>query len=244
MRTRLLELARHKASFFARVSHELRTPLNAIIGYSDLLLEEQEGDPAVAADVTRIRRAGTELLALVNDILDLSRAQAHRLTLDERAVELRELIAAVENTAWPLAASNGNRINVRVDAGISMVMADPVRLKQVLLNLVANAAKFTQDGTIELVVTPTDDAVRFTVRDDGIGMTAEQQVRVFEPFVQAEDHTAATYGGTGLGLTITRELCLLMGGTLEVASELGVGTCFEADIPLRAAEPTPAALCS
>ena len=222
-----------KSQFLASMSHELRTPLNAIIGYSELLREvaTERSDAELGGDLERIHTAGTHLLALINDILDLSKIEAGRMEMEIGTVVVEQLLGEVTSTVGPLVARNGNRLAVETDAAARTVQADHTRLRQVLLNLLSNACKFTTDGTITLRTDREDGAVLFSVRDTGIGMTPEQAAKVFEAFQQAEATTARRYGGTGLGLTISRRFCEMMGGTLSVTSAPGRGSAFTVRLP-------------
>ena len=223
-----------KSAFLANMSHELRTPLNAIIGYSELLLEDAEGagQPGCAADVGRIIGAGKHLLALINDVLDLSKIEAGHMQLDVEWFDLAALIHGVVGTTTPLAAARGNRLVVHGAAGAGEMRSDRTKVQQVLLNLLGNAAKFTEHGEVRLTVTRQDDCVSFEVRDTGIGMTGEQMGRLFKEFSQADVSTTRRYGGTGLGLAISQRLCRLMGGAVTAASAPGVGSTFTVCLPL------------
>ncbi len=236
-----------KSRFLASMSHELRTPLNAIIGYSELIEEEARdlGADALAPDVLKVRTAGKHLLSLINDILDLSKIEAGRMELHLETFELRAVLDEVLTTAEPLARKNGNRLEIRCPEPAGTLRADLVKLRQMLLNLLSNACKFTRDGavtlTVERAVEEGREWVRFQVADTGIGMTAEQMGRLFEAFAQAEASTASRYGGTGLGLAITRRLCQLMGGDVAVASEAGQGSTFTIRLPAEVHPPAAAA---
>jgi GAF domain-containing protein/anti-sigma regulatory factor (Ser/Thr protein kinase) len=232
-----LEVAsRHKSEFLANMSHELRTPLNAIIGYAELLQEEAEdaGTEAFVSDLGKIHSAARHQLTLINDILDLSKIEAGKMTLNVEPFDIARMIREVEAIAQPLADRNGNTLAIDCHPDIGEMTADPVRVRQALFNLVSNAAKFTEGGTITLSVSSVlspQSSVLFTVRDTGIGMTAEQIARLFQSFTQAEAETARKYGGTGLGLAISRHFCRLMGGDISVASEPGAGSTFTVTLP-------------
>ena len=238
-----------KSSLLASVSHEFRTPLNAILGYSELVLEELEvrGDAGLAIDVRRIHTAGSHLLSLVSDILDFSKIEAGKLDLSMRPFDVDALIIDVREAIWPLVRHNGNTLTVR-GAGIGEMTADPTRLRQVLLNLLGNACKFTARGQIELTVErrlaregdfgdgqpasiPGGECIEFAVRDTGIGMTAAQMQRLFDSFSQVDASVTRRYGGNGLGLAISRRLCRLMDGDIFVESEFGGGSTFRARLP-------------
>jgi signal transduction histidine kinase len=238
-----LEVAsKHKSQFLASVSHELRTPLNAIIGYSELLKEEASDldDTAYIPDLDKILSAAKHLLGLINDILDLSRIEAGRMTMFREEFDLRLLLDDVESVVAPLIARNENALVVRCTGAAGMMYADQTKVRQSLFNLLSNAAKFTQRGRITLDVERHDSTAVFTVTDTGIGMTEEQVGRLFEPFSQAEDSTAKRYGGTGLGLALSREFCRMMGGDITVTSVPGEGSSFTMTLPLEVAEPVPA----
>ena len=226
-----------KSQFLASMSHELRTPLNAIIGYSEMLQEDAAGagQDASLADLQKIHSAGKHLLALINDVLDLSKIEAGKMELYLETFDLAELVEGVATTVRPLVEKNANRLEIRGARGIGTMHSDATRLRQVLLNLLSNACKFTDHGLIALEVererTPSGDDVVLRVSDSGIGMTPEQMGRLFEAFTQADASTAAKFGGTGLGLAISRRFCQLMGGDVAVASEAGGGTRFTVRLP-------------
>jgi signal transduction histidine kinase len=228
-----------KSQFLANMSHELRTPLNAIIGIAELL-EEDARDLKREDELEslgRILRAARHLLALINDVLDLSKIEAGRLDLKMSALSVGALLDEVRGTMEPLAARNGNVLEIVKDSAVENVYADPMRLRQALLNLGGNAAKFTEKGTIRIVVDhEVCDGRRwvcFRVSDTGVGMTREQAGRLFQEFVQAHA-SDAKYGGTGLGLAITQRLCRLMGGDVTAESEPGVGSVFTIRMPASA----------
>jgi PAS domain S-box-containing protein len=228
---------RAKSQFIASVSHELRTPLNAIIGYSELLQEElaELNAAEMSEDLARIRLAGRHLLTLINDILDLSKIEAGRMELDLQAFALADLVDEVTGMVQPLVAKGRNQLDVDMAAEVGGMFADPTKVRQVLYNLLANAAKFTEQGSISLQVQPVDFAgdpwVDIRVRDTGIGMSAVQLAGVFEPFRQADTSTSRRFGGTGLGLAISQRYCALMGGRITVTSSLGVGSEFRVLLP-------------
>ncbi|MEZ4318588.1 MAG: ATP-binding protein [Myxococcota bacterium] len=224
------DASRAKSAFLATMSHELRTPLNAIIGYAEFVQEELEG-AELADDVGRIERAGRELLSLINDVLDLSKIEAGKVELELKEVHVPSLIDDVAKQIAPLIASNENRLDVRVAPAIGPTTTDPTRLRQILRNLLSNAAKFTDHGVVALEVDLHEGALAFAVSDTGMGMSPEQLQRVWEPFTQAESSTHRRFGGTGLGLPITRHLCELLGGSIEVQSSPGNGTRFTARLP-------------
>ncbi|MCI0583514.1 MAG: response regulator, partial [Chloroflexi bacterium] len=256
---RELEVAsRHKSQFLANMSHELRTPLNAIIGVTEMLLEDAQAaaQPDQIEAHERILRAGRHLLALINDILDLSKIEAGKLELSLESVALAPMVEDVVATIRPLAAKNANQVEVECPAGVGAIRADPTRLRQALLNLASNASKFTERGRIRIAVTRQPDEggrdwATMAVSDTGIGMTAEQMAKLFEEFTQADASTTRKYGGTGLGLAISRRLCRMMGGDITVASAPGQGSTFTIRLPADArtgqpalADPAPRAIVS
>jgi len=230
-----------KSTFLANMSHELRTPLNAIIGYSEMLAEdaEESGHAGLLPDLDRIHAAGRHLLTLINDVLDLSKIEAGKMELYLETFEVAGAIDSVTTTVKPLVETNGNAFRLDGMAALGTMHSDATRLRQILLNLLSNAAKFTEAGTITLAAhraTAPDgvDWLTFEVSDTGIGMTPDQVAKLFEAFAQAEAATASRYGGTGLGLAISRLLCRMLGGTIEVASIAGKGSTFTARLPARA----------
>jgi len=225
--------SQQKSRFLAHMSHELRTPLNAIIGYSELASEEleDEGVSVGVAEVVRVQQSGRYLLALINDILDLSKIEADKLALDCVPVHLRRLADEVAQEVAPAFGKRGNRLRVHVDVE-GPRGGDPLRLRQILLNLLSNANKFTDQGVVTLRIRSTADGVTIDVADTGTGMTAAQASRVFAPFIQAEASTARLRGGTGLGLAITEGLVRQMDGGIHVTSALGEGTTFTVQLPL------------
>jgi adenylate cyclase len=239
-------MSRTKSSFLANMSHELRTPLNAIIGLSEMMVSNAPrfGTEKAAEPLRRVHRAGKHLLNLINQVLDLSKIEAGKLDLNLETVKIPSLIDEVVGTARGLAEQNKNRLIVECPPDIAPLVVDPLRLRQILLNLLSNACKFTKGGEVSLRVTPVSvegrSWVDFAVADTGIGMTAEQVNKLFEEFVQADQTTARNYGGTGLGLAITRKLCRMMGGDALVTSEIGKGSTFVARLPTGSA--TPAAI--
>jgi signal transduction histidine kinase/DNA-binding response OmpR family regulator len=242
---RQLEIAsRHKSQFLANMSHELRTPLNAIIGVTEMLLEDARafGPEEQIEPHERILRAGRHLLALINDILDLSKIEAGKMELHLESFAVATLVEEVVTTIRPLAARNGNEVVVECASDPGTMRADATRLRQALLNLATNASKFTEGGRVTVAVARRPDDGRewitFAVSDTGIGITAEQMGRLFEEFTQADASTTRKYGGTGLGLAISRRLCRMMGGDITVESVPGEGSTFTMRLPaeVRAAE--------
>jgi PAS domain S-box-containing protein len=229
-----------KSQFLASMSHELRTPLNAIIGYSEMLQEDaaDRGDVTAVPDLQKIHSAGKHLLSLINDVLDLSKIEAGKMELFLESFEVGPLVDQVATTVRPLVEKNANTLTVQCAEGVGAMHSDATRLRQVLLNLLSNASKFTDHGQITLDVAGDGGDLVFQVRDTGIGMTPDQLSRLFEAFTQAEASTAAKYGGTGLGLAISRRFCQLMGGDVAVESVAGKGSVFTVRLP--ASGPAPA----
>jgi signal transduction histidine kinase/CheY-like chemotaxis protein len=242
----LAAASRHKSEFLANMSHELRTPLNAIIGIAEMLREDAEdaGQDDLVEPLGRIHRAGGHLLQLINEILDLSKIEAGKLELHLEEIELAALIREVAATAEPLAARNGNRLIVECPKGIGSIRSDTTRLRQIVLNLLSNACKFTEQGQVRLSLGVDPDGLTITVADTGIGMSAEQIGRLFQEFSQADSSTTRRYGGTGLGLAISRKLARLMGGDITIESAPGVGTTFTVRLPVEPARPAEAAQAS
>jgi signal transduction histidine kinase len=231
----LAEASQHKSQFLANMSHELRTPLNAIIGVSEMLREDAEALKQDTEPLDRVLGAGRHLLALINDILDLSKIEAGRMELQLEDFPLAPLIDGVVKTIEPLAAKNGNRVAVSCDGAIGSLHADQMRLRQALLNLMSNANKFTERGTISVDAWHGQESgrdwVTIAVADSGIGMAPEQMGKLFQEFSQADASTTRKYGGTGLGLAISKKFCEMMGGDITVASELGRGSTFTIRLP-------------
>jgi signal transduction histidine kinase/CheY-like chemotaxis protein len=226
-----------KSQFLANMSHELRTPMNAVIGYSEMLEEEAEeqGLDDFIPDLQKIRSASQHLLQLINDVLDLSKIEADKVELYPELFRADSLLMDVEATAKPLLDKNANRFERELLNDLGEVLIDQTRMRQILLNLLSNAAKFTNKGVIRLTAERStqgyDDWITFRVTDSGIGMTAEQLERVFDPFSQADASTTREFGGTGLGLSISRKFCEMMGGTLTADSEKGEGSTFTIRVP-------------
>jgi signal transduction histidine kinase/DNA-binding response OmpR family regulator len=238
---------RAKSTFLANMSHELRTPLNAIIGYSEMIAEdlEDEGQEQHVSDLEKINASGKHLLALINDVLDLSKIEAGRMDLYLEHVEVGQLLEEAITTATPLVEKNTNRLVTDFGADLGGMRADVTKVRQGLFNLISNAAKFTENGTITLVARRETrdgaDWLVFAVTDTGIGIAPDKVDLVFEEFVQAEDHTSRSYGGTGLGLPITRRFCRMMGGDVGVTSTVGKGSTFTIALPatVEVAKETP-----
>jgi hypothetical protein len=244
------EANRTKSKFLANMSHELRTPLNAVIGITEMLKEDAQdlGQDEFLEPLDRIHRAGNHLLHLINEILDLSKIEAGRLELHLEEVDVAALIQDVATTAETLAAKNHNRLQVHCADNLGSIQTEPMRIRQIVLNLLSNACKFTENGEVTLTAmrAPADggDWFTFTVTDTGIGMTAEQMAKVFEEFSQADGSTTRRYGGTGLGLAISQRLCHLLGGDIAVASTPGVGSTFTVRLPAAPPRAAAAAPCA
>jgi GAF domain-containing protein len=232
----LQQASEHKSQFLASMSHELRTPLNAIIGLTEMIVGNAAkfGAEKVQEPLRRVNAAGQHLLSLINEVLDLSKIEAGRLDLNPERVNLPRLIDEVIGTAGQLAEKNNNRLLVEGADTIGFLTADPMRLKQILLNLLSNSCKFTNDGEIALWARRLADGrdwIELAVADTGIGMTAEQRAKLFQEFTQADSLTARRYGGTGLGLALSRKLARMMGGDVTVTSEPGKGSVFTVRLP-------------
>jgi signal transduction histidine kinase len=236
-KSRQLEMAsERKSQFLASMSHELRTPLNAIIGLTEMMVSNAArfGTKKALEPLRRVNAAGTHLLSLINEVLDLSKIEAGKLELNPEPIDLARLIDEVIGTAGQLAEKNQNRLVVEAQENLGALTADSMRLKQILLNLLSNACKFTKEGEVALRVRKVADGrdwVELAVADSGIGLTAEQQAKLFQDFTQADTLTARRYGGTGLGLALSRKLARMMGGDVTVASEPGKGSVFTVRLP-------------
>ena len=228
---------RAKSAFLANMSHELRTPLNAIIGYSEMLEEDAEasGNAPLVSDLQKIRSSGRHLLGLINDVLDLSKVEAGKMKLYLETFEVAGVVSEVAATAKPLMEKNRNRLEVRCAPDVGQLREDVTKVRQVLLNLLSNASKFTENGTVTLEAVREHDVtgswVVFRVRDSGIGMTPEQMSRLFQAFMQADAGTQRKYGGTGLGLALCRKFCVMMGGDISAESTPGAGSTFTVRLP-------------
>jgi signal transduction histidine kinase/CheY-like chemotaxis protein len=235
---------RAKSAFLANMSHELRTPLNAILLYSELVLEESKalGQTSILSDVRRIETAGRHLLNLINDILDLSKIEAGKMTVNRDTFEVPPLIRDVVSTVDSLAIQNGNAIQLELDPAVGLIESDATKVRQSLFNLLSNACKFTKQGQITVRVyltTPPglqEPWLHIAVEDTGIGISPEQQLRIFSEFIQAEESTNRMFGGTGLGLALSRKFCQVLGGDIRLHSELGRGSTFTMVLPLATAE--------
>ena len=222
-----------KSQFIANMSHELRTPLSAVIGYSEMVAEElaDMDQPALLSDIGKIESNARHLLSLINDVLDLSKIEAQRMTVFAESFDPTVLSRETAATVDALVRQKGNTLHIEVADGLPTMRTDQVKVRQCLINLLSNAAKFTQDGRITLTVTAAHDVVSFAVADSGIGMTPEQLGLLFQRFSQADASTTRRFGGSGLGLAITRAFCRLLGGDVEVTSEAGRGSVFTMRIP-------------
>jgi len=230
---------RTKSQFLANMSHELRTPLNAIIGYSELIMETEGG--AVQAgkkhlkDLEKIRSSGLHLLSLINDILDIAKIESGKMQIAKSRFEIREMLEEVEATSKPLMLQNNNEVKFSCPENIGSMVSDELRIRQVLINLMSNAAKFTREGNVELSVERFadhgSDWVRFEVKDTGIGISDSDSHRLFNEFAQVEDHIKGKPAGTGLGLAISQKFCGLMGGRIRLDSKPGSGSTFYVELP-------------
>jgi signal transduction histidine kinase len=232
----LAEASERKSQFLASMSHELRTPLNAIIGLTEMMVTNAArfGTEKAQEPLRRVNAAGTHLLSLINEVLDLSKIEAGKLELNPEPVNLAKLIDEVIGTAGLLAEKNQNRLIVEAQENLGTLNTDSMRLKQILLNLLSNACKFTKEGEVVLRLRKVADGrewVELAVADTGIGLTAEQQTKLFQEFTQADSLTARRYGGTGLGLALSRKLARMMGGDVTVMSEPGKGSVFTVRLP-------------
>ncbi|MEW6307007.1 MAG: response regulator [Verrucomicrobiota bacterium] len=231
------DASRVKSQFLANMSHELRTPLNAIIGYSEMLAEDSEdiGCPEIMPDLSKINNAGKHLLEVINEILDISKIEAGKMDVHRETFDISAMVNEVVATIQPLVLKRNNKLDIKAGADLGSMWSDLTKVRQSLFNLLSNAAKFTENGTITLSVRRVDergqDWIIYEVADSGIGMTAEQMDKIFRAFVQADATTTRKYGGTGLGLAITKHFCHMMGGDVSVESELGKGTRFTIRLP-------------
>ncbi|MFM7784388.1 MAG: sensor histidine kinase, partial [Gammaproteobacteria bacterium] len=235
-----------KSGFLANMSHELRTPLNAIIGYSEMIVEMAGDEPdarvsELTEDMQRILASGRHLLSLINNVLDLAKIETGKMTLYRERFDAVSVVRELATTLHTLAARNRNHISVSAQRETLEIVSDETRFRQIFLNVLSNACKFTEGGSIRVQIAEArrEDRswLRFDVSDTGIGMSPEQAEAVFEPFVQADSSTTKRYGGTGLGLSLCREFCELLGGSISVRSEPGAGSCFTVELPVDAAGP-------
>jgi signal transduction histidine kinase len=235
-----------KSQFLANMSHELRTPLNAIIGYSEILFEEakdqeNQDDSDYTDDLLKIIQAARHLLAMINDVLDLSKIEAGKMQIHTETFDLAEIVSEITSTISPLTTKNKNVLQVIWQGREGLVHSDVTKIRQILINLLGNASKFTDQGIIQLRVGIEDDDkgmswVRFQVKDSGIGISPEQQAKLFQPFIQADASTTRKYGGTGLGLTISQHFTEMLGGYLTLDSKVGEGSTFTVLIPAQFSE--------
>jgi signal transduction histidine kinase len=234
-----LSASHAKSDFLARMSHELRTPLAAIIGYGELLADGITGpvNPEQERQLGRIRSSANHLLAIIEEILTLSRVEAGKEKARFEEVELHDLLESVSAMAEPLAAAKGLKFNLET-APHATIRTDPMKVRQVLLNLISNAVKYTDAGVVSLKSDVTDGHVDFLVSDTGLGIDKDHLEKIFEPFWQVEQATTRRTGGTGLGLAVTRQFVDLLGGTVGVQSELGKGSTFHVTIPVQPAAPS------
>jgi signal transduction histidine kinase len=244
----LADASQNKSQFLSSMSHELRTPLNAIIGVTEMLREDAESLDQDLEPLDRVLGAARHLLTLINDVLDLSKIEAGRMELHLGSFALAPLIDDVVKTIEPLAVKNGNRVVARRDDATNTMHADQTRVRQTLLNLASNANKFTEKGTVTIDARQRlendREWITITVTDTGIGMTPEQMGKLFQEFSQATSATASRYGGTGLGLVISRRFCQMMGGDITVESEPGRGSSFTIRLPRVVDPPNQAAVAS
>jgi len=231
---------RAKAEFLAKMSHELRTPLNAIIGYSSMLLEDAEhtGEDEDVPDLKRTHAAGVHLLRLVNNVLDLSKIEAGHMEVFFNEFSLEAVVRAVIDEAADQALANGNVVTLEFDPAVSMMVSDQMKTRSVVSNVVQNAVKFTKNGRVDVVCKAihagAGAAAQISVRDTGIGIAPKEMASIFEQFAIVDEETSTKYGGTGVGLALTRELCRMMGGKIEVESEPGKGSTFTITLPVIA----------
>jgi signal transduction histidine kinase len=233
------EASQAKSQFLANMSHELRTPLGAIIGYADLIHEasEEQDYEEVHLDAQRIKVAGQHLLMLINAVLDLAKVESGRMTISKEPIYLPSLLDEVLVTMRPIAGKNGNQLSLLCSPDLGWMETDAIKVKQILVNLLGNAAKFTKNGEIALRAERDGDLVRLIVADSGVGIPPEQQQRIFRAFVQADASTTRQYGGTGLGLTISQQFAQLLGGEVQLVSQVGRGSTFTVTLPLVEKEP-------
>ncbi len=225
--------SRAKSTFLANMSHELRTPLNHILGYSEMMIEDarEAGQTASVADLEKIHTAGARLLTMISDIIDISKMEAGRIEIKPEPLAVADVVNHVQAAIRPLMEKNGNTLAVDCPPDAGHITSDPARLRQVLLNLLDNAAKFTDHGTVTLAVKPAADKVSFVVADTGAGLPPEQLEHLFQPFMQIDPSSTRKHGGTGLGLAISKKLCDMLGGDIEARSAHGQGATFTVTLP-------------
>ncbi|MAH97925.1 MAG: hybrid sensor histidine kinase/response regulator [Euryarchaeota archaeon] len=233
-----------KSTFLANMSHELRTPLNAIIGYSEMLIEDaEEENEDFIPDLEKINSSGKHLLGLINEILDLSKVESGKMELFIEEFDLEKILKEVVSTIKPLVEKNNNSLKLTIETKKKNIATDVTKIRQILLNLLSNATKFTKDGEISIMVgdNPDDSSMLdFNISDSGIGMTQDQVDKVFQPFTQADEKTTRKFGGTGLGLTITKMFAEMMGGGIDLTSVINKGTTFTVSIPKVVSDPKKA----
>jgi signal transduction histidine kinase len=243
-----LDASRTKTSFLLKISHELRTPLNAIVGYTELLLEHpDEAEPGeLQADLTRILGAAHELLALIDSVLDLARLEAGKFELQIEEFALLDLVHECVAAVTPLAERGHNKLKLKLSRQLGTIRSDRTRLRQVLVQLLGNACKFTHGGLVELrvepMVTATGPVYLLSVRDNGVGIDPAYMPRLFTPFSQADDSPTRRFGGLGVGLALCRHYCNLIGGDISAESELGQGSVFRVQVPATARDPREAGI--
>ena len=235
------EANRAKSEFLANMSHELRTPLNTIIGYSEIIEEDAQAidHTEIEGDAARIKRAGRHLLGLINDVLDLTKIEAQRLEIDMVPISIDTLVDELTILVDPMVRRKQNTLRIKTADEYPLFVSDPIRLRQILLNLLGNAAKFTSSGEITLAIKAEGNSLLFEVTDSGIGIHPDALANIFLPFNQEDNSKSRRFGGTGLGLTITKHLCEMMGGTISVESVLGRGSTFCVVLPLASSEIRP-----
>jgi signal transduction histidine kinase len=239
------QASRAKSTFLANMSHELRTPLNAIIGYSEMMMEEAQDleEDVFSADLKHVHSAGTHLLSLINDVLDLSKIEAGGMELFAEEFSVEEIVTSIVATTKPLLAKNNNNLVLQIGDGKKVLHQDLTKLRQALLNLISNAAKFTEEGSVTLTsrLEAIDDelCLELIVADTGIGIPADKQDKIFQEFSQVDASTSRQYGGTGLGLAISQRFCRMMGGDIFLTSEPGSGSTFTIRVPLVLAAQPP-----
>jgi PAS domain S-box-containing protein len=239
-RDRALEGSQAKSAFLANISHELRTPLNAVIGYSEMLMEDDKirEDEETVSDLDSIHSAGIHLLELINQVLDLSKIEAGKMDIFNEDIAIIDMMHSVVDTIQPLIEKNRNQLRVKTQTGIGIIHTDFTKLRQILFNLLSNAAKFTENGIIHLETIAMEKEgvswIQFMVKDTGIGIDNKYLNNLFEPFSQADSSTTRKFGGTGLGLNITHHFCQILGGNIHVVSKVGEGTAFTIQLPRQA----------
>jgi len=239
MKERAESASQTKSTFLANMSHELRTPLNAVIGLSEMLYEDakEKNETAVSDPLQRINNAGKHLLDLINSILDLSKIEAGKIELMLEEFDIKQLLNDIKFMSEPLASKKNNLLEFTVDPALTKMIADSLKVKQIVINLISNACKFTEKGKVSVNAKKDGDNIQIDVTDTGIGMTPDQLAMIFQAFTQADATTTRKYGGTGLGLAISKKLCELMGGTIKVVSEISKGTTFSIYLPLVVKKP-------